>query len=110
MRAKKSHRREFTPEFRAEAVHLMNDRLREGVALAQIGRDLDLEPDLLRRWARQLGLWETGVEDRSQEPPGQLTGSELEAEVRRLRREVDLLRQERDFLKKATAFFAKESQ
>jgi len=109
MRAKKSHRREFTPEFRAEAVRLMNDRLQEGVALAQIGRDLGIEPDLLRKWARHLGLW-AGDQDRSQEPPGELTGPELEAEVRRLRREVDVLRQERDFLKKATAFFAKESR
>jgi transposase len=110
MRARKSRRREFTPEFRAEAVHLMNDRLREGVALAQIGRDLDLEPDLLRRWARQLGLWGTAAEKRREQPPGELTGPELEAEVRRLRRELDVVRQERDFLKKATAFFAKESQ
>jgi transposase len=109
MRAKKSHPREFTPEFRAEAVRLMNDRLDEGVALAQIGRDLGIEPDLLRKWARQLGLW-AGDQDRSQEPPGELTGPELEAEVKRLRREVEVLRQEREFLKKATAFFAKESR
>ena len=109
MRAKKSHPREFTPEFRAEAVRLMNDRLEEGVALAQIGRDLGIDPDLLRKWARHLGLWAED-QDRSQEPPGELTGSELEAEVKRLRREVEVLRQERDFLKKATAFFAKESR
>jgi Transposase. len=109
MRSKKRPRREFTLEFRTEAVKLMNDRLAEGVALAQIGRDLDLEPDLLRKWARDLGKW-TADMDRSPRPLAALNESELEGELRRLRHEVEVLRQERDFLKKATAFFAKESQ
>ena len=109
MRRKKAHRREFTPEFRREAVKLMNDRLNEGMALAQIGRDLDLEPDLLRKWARQLGEW-TADGSRSVASPAEMTESQRENEIRRLRREVEVLRQERDFLKKATAFFAKESQ
>lgn len=74
-----------------------------GVSLAQVGRELDIEPDLLRKWARQLGQWdETGVE------PG--TPGDPEKELRELRREYEVLRQERDFLKKATAFFAKESR
>jgi transposase len=108
MRSKKRPRREFTLEFRTEAVKLMNDRLAGGVALAQIGRDLDLEPDLLRKWARDLGKWTADI-DRSTTPPAALSESELEGELRRLRHEVETLRQERDFLKKATAFFAKES-
>ncbi len=108
MRRKRRGRREFTPEFRAEAVRLMNERLKENVALAQIGRDLDIEPDLLRKWARDLGLW---VPDQEREqPPDELTGPELVAEVKRLSRELEVARQERDFLKKATAFFAKESR
>lgn len=108
MRRKKGTRREFTPEFRREAVKLMNDRLDEGQSLAQIGRDLELEPDLLRKWARDIGQW--GVEtSRIAADPAQMTEAERESEIRRLRRELETVRQERDFLKKATAFFAKES-
>jgi transposase len=110
MRRKKRTRREFTAEFRLEAVKLMNDRLEEGVALAQIGRDLDLEPDLLRKWARAQGQWLGGAsKDSPLDDPGQMSETERENEIKRLRRELETVRQERDFLKKATAFFAKES-
>ena len=57
METRKKARRVYTEEFRAEAVRMMNDRRREGITLAQIGRELDLEPDVLRKWARQLGAW-----------------------------------------------------
>ena len=108
MRRSKRPRREFTKEFRAEAVKLMNDRLDEGIALAQIGRDLDLDPDLLRAWARELGQWKEGPAVISPNPV-KLSEPEMESEIRRLRRELERVKQERDFLKKATAFFAKES-
>lgn len=107
MPRKKRTRREFTPEFRQEAVKLMNERLDEGVALAQIGRDLDLEPDQLRRWARDLGQWRS--ETAISQDPSSMSEAERESEIRRLRRELEQVKQERDFLKKATAFFAKES-
>lgn len=108
MRRTERPRREFTKEFREEAVKLMNERLDEGVVLAQIGRDLDLEPDQLRKWARDMGKWKSGpsvvVPD-----PAEMTDADREKEIRRLRRELEMVKQERDFLKKATAFFAKES-
>lgn len=107
-RKKRSLRREFTAEFRQEAVKLMNDRLDEGVTLAQIGRDLNLEPDLLRKWARDLGQW-SAESGQVSEAPSPMTEAGLELEIKRLRRELETVRQERDFLKKATAFFAKES-
>ena len=108
MRRKKRPRREFTREFREEAVKLMNERLDEGVALAQIGRDLDLEPDQLRRWAREMDKWRSGPSVVAPDPAA-MTEADREKEIRRLRRELELVKQERDFLKKATAFFAKES-
>ncbi|MEJ7759454.1 MAG: transposase [Gemmatimonadaceae bacterium] len=52
MGKKRRIRREFTAEFRTEAVQLMMDRLREGTSLTEIGRGIDVEPYLLRRWAR----------------------------------------------------------
>lgn len=84
---------------------MMQERRAEGTSLAQVGRELEIEPDLLRKWARQLGQWdeaEPRVENGAPMDP--------ETELRKLRRENEVLRQERDFLKKATAFFAKESR
>jgi transposase len=77
------------------------------VSLAQVGRELEVRPDMPRRWARQVDG--PGASGREVFPGnGQLPGAE--AEVRRLQRENAVLRQERDFLKKAAAFFAKESR
>jgi transposase len=86
----------------------MRERQALGVSVTQIGRELDVRPDLLRAWARQA----------AQRPgasgphvfPGNGKEPNAEAEVRRLQRENAVLRQERDFLKKAAAFFAKESR
>ncbi len=101
-------RRAFSPEFKVEAVRLMRERRAAGVSLAQVGRELDVRPDVLRRWARQMDGW-PGASGRDGFPGnGQLPSTE--AEVRRLQRENAVLRQERDFLKKAAAFFAKESR
>jgi len=101
-------RRAFSAEFKVEAVRLLRERRAAGVSLAQVGRELDVRPDLLRAWARQVEQC-AGAAVRDVFPgPGQLPSAE--AEVRRLQRENAVLRQERDFLKKAAAFFAKESR
>src|SRR5256885_15436649 len=86
MRKKSRKPRKFTAEFRAEAVKLMNDRLDQGVSLAQICRDLDLAPDQLRGWAKLLGAWHPSEETTSSMAPSELSGLDLESEVRRLRR------------------------
>lgn len=101
-------RRVFSAEFKMEAVRLMQERRTQGVSLSQIGREVDVRPDQLRRWAQQL-------EERAGRPPrdvfpGNGRLPEAEEELRRLRRENAVLRQERDFLKHAAAFFAKESR
>jgi transposase len=94
-------KRTFTQEFKAEAVRLLHARQQRGATLAAVCRELELTPEQLRAWERQL------------ETAGVATGPrpvESEAEeLRRLRRENAVLKQERDFLKKAAAFFAKES-
>ncbi len=42
-------RRAFSAEFKVEAVRLMRERRKLGVSLAQIGREVDVRPDVLRR-------------------------------------------------------------
>lgn len=99
-------RRAFGPEFKVEAVRLMRERRALGVSVAQIGRDLGVRPDMLRRWAREV----EGRSGKTGRDGVRGIGPEAEAELRRLQRENTVLRQERDFLKKAAAFFAKESR
>lgn len=101
-------RRSFSAEFKLEAVRLMQDRQAAGASLAQVGRELDVRPDVLRAWARQVTRRPGAGTPDGFPGPGQLPSAE--AEVRRLERENATLRQERDFLKKAAAFFAKESR
>lgn len=99
-------RRTFTAEFKREAVRRMRERRADGVPLTQIGRELEVRPELLADWARKLDGRGTG---RIDSPTAPVAGETLEDEVRRLRRENATLKQERDFAKKAAAFFAKES-
>jgi transposase len=93
-------KRTFTQAFREEAVRLLRARQAEGATLAAVGRELDVGPEQLRLWERQLIT--RGQVPRATESEGD--------ELRRLRRENAVLKQEREFLKKATAFFAKESR
>jgi transposase len=117
--AKKRH----PPAFKVEAVRVMHERLKTGVTLQRVSEELDVAPDQLRLWAKQVAgapqganpetIFPGGGRRRQFAPVESLVppvGTESpEAELRRLRRENERLRQERDFLKKAAAFFAKES-
>lgn len=96
-------RRAFTDEFKQEAVRLMHERRAKGWTLSQVGRELDVRPDQLREWARQVasragGLAAAGIV----ETP--------EQELQRLRRENARLKEEREFAKKVAVYFAKESR
>ncbi|WP_437192513.1 transposase [Planctomicrobium sp. SH527] len=94
-------RRIFTPEFKCEALQLMQ---REGLSQAEVARRLDIDPSTIRKWQRQLQV------QGEQAFPGQGRQTSLEEENRRLREENARLKMEREILKKATAFFAKESK
>ena len=48
--------RTYTREFRQEAVRLMLERRAAGISLKQIGRELEVSPDLLRAWGKDLGV------------------------------------------------------
>ena len=83
-------RRRFSEEFKREAVRLAFEGSR---SVTEVARELDLRPDMLRRWRRKLS--------------GEAAGpSEAEREMARLRRELRDVREERDILKKALAIFS----
>lgn len=93
-------RRQFSREFKVEAVKLVTER---GVAVAQAARDLDVHETWLRAWMREL------TADSQQAFSGKGVMKPEQAEIERLRKEVAKLKMERHILKKAAAFFAKES-
>lgn len=92
-------RRQFTREFKVEAVKLVRER---GVAVAQAACDLDVHENQLRKWVKQFD------DDPRQAFPGPGVMKPEQAEIERLRREVQKLKAERDILKKAAAYFAKD--
>jgi transposase len=93
-------RRQFSREFKLEAVRLVKDR---GVSVAQAARDLDVHENVLRKWVREAGA------DPQEAFPGKGVMKPEQAEIERLKKEVAKLRMERDILKKAAAYFAKDS-
>ena len=93
-------RRQFSREFKFEAVRLVKDR---GVTVVQAARDLDGHENVLRRWIREWAV------DPQQAFPAKGVMKPEQAEIERLRKEVAKLKMERDILKKAAAYFAKES-
>lgn len=88
-------RREFTNEFKLEAV-----KLAEGgnTPVAQVARDLDVNETMLRRWIQRFGKRPNGT---------RLTPDEHE-ELIRLRRENQRLTEERDIPQKTVSIFSKD--
>ena len=93
-------RRQFSREFKLEAVKLVTQR---GVSVAQTARDLDVHENVLRKWVREASA---GPQHAF---PGQGVMKPEQAEIERLRKEVAKLKMERDILKKAAAYFARDS-
>lgn len=95
-------RRQFTQEFKLEAVRLAAQGDRRP---SEVARELGIRPDMLRQWRRQAeGRAGRGATDVF---PGNGKLTSQDEEIRRLRRENARLQEERDILGKATAFFAR---
>ena len=105
-------KRRFSEEFKDEALRQLAERRAVGEPVEQIARDLDIDPTLLRVWARTRGAAGGTVSAAAIEGNGH--GAPLvespAAVLRRLRREHARLTLEHEFLKKAAAFFARESR
>ena len=91
------NRRKFTPEFKAEAVALVEA---SGGNIAAVAKELGIYDSSLGNWVRQARV------DRGERAG--VTTSE-KTELAELRKENARLRMERDLLKRATAFWVKES-
>lgn len=92
-------RREFSPQFKAEAVQMVVETEK---SVAEVARDLGVNYGTLRAWVTAWRDVNPGRKP-AMSPTEQARVSEMEAEIARLR-------QENEFLKKAAAFFARTSQ
>ena len=99
MRSKRT-RRQFSKEFRLEAVRLVRE---EGKSLASVAADLGIYVSTLGKWVKK--------HDTEQARASETALSEDEREeLIRLRREVRDLREDREILEKAAAFFARKKK
>lgn len=89
-------RRQFSPQFKAEAVQMV---VGLGRSLAAVARDLEINPGTLGNWVK---AWREENPDpaTAADPVEAARVAEMEAEIRRLR-------MENEFLEKAAAFFAR---
>jgi transposase len=94
-------RRKFSREFKLEAVRLVTSG---GRGMAAAARDLEVRPDMLRRWKRQL------EQDPAEAFPGKGNLKPDEDQIRRLQRELARVKEERDILKKVVAIFSVPSR
>jgi transposase len=94
-------KRAYTPEFRDAAVKQVIDG---GRSIASVARSLEMSSKSLANWVYHARRGEAIVKRAPSQP-----GSELEAELSRLRQENAKLKLEKEILKKAAAYFARES-
>jgi transposase len=95
------HRRQYSREFKVEAVQLWETSDRTA---PEIEQELGIGKGVLVRWKREL------AKDGADAFPGHGRLTPDEERVRQLERENEILRQERDILKKAIAIFSHPKQ
>jgi len=86
-------KRQFTPEFKKEAVALVTE---QGYTVARAAASLGISAKTLHTWVTLTRNLHDGI-----------LSDDERAELKRLRKEVRELRLEKEILKKASAFFAK---
>lgn len=88
-------RREYTEDFKRDAVALVTE---QGYKPSEAARSLGIGDNLIRRWKREFEEAASCAQ----------LGADEREELNRLRKEVRMLRMEKEILKKASAYFAKE--
>jgi transposase len=94
-------RKPYPDAFKQEAVRLLTE---QRLPRSQVARDLGIDAETLRRWARERSPDTTSTSDTASAPVVST------AELTRLRRENEQLRMERDILKKAIGIFSRMPQ
>ena len=94
-----SQRREFTPEYKDEAVKLV---INTGRPVATVARELGIKEQTLGRWVNVFKA-------RQEAGDGSALSETERVELARLRKEVSELKMDRVFLKRASLFFAQEA-
>jgi len=85
-------RRKFTPEFKADAVAMVEA---SGGQIAKVARELKLHDSSLGNWVRE-----------AREQAAGAPSSAERSEIRELRAELERVTRERDILGKAVAYFS----
>jgi transposase len=93
-------RRSFTPEFKRDAVRLVQ----EGRSLTEVAQSLGIARSLLQYWRKQLGEKEAAAF------PGKGKVGGEAAEIAELKKRLRDAEEERDILKKALAYFADDQK
>ena len=93
-------RRNFTPEFKKDAVRL----LRGGRTVTDVAESLGISRSLLQRWREQ----SDASADEAFPGRGKQTGDQ--EELRKLKQKLRDVTEERDILKKALAYFADDQK
>lgn len=95
-----SIRRSYDKEFKLMAVELMNS----GKSSIEVGQDLGIAPDLVRRWKREYQQFNEG----SFSGKGIPNMTVNEKEIYRLKKELSDSKLETEILKKAISIFSKK--
>ena len=103
--------RKYTPEFRAEAVALLE---RDDRTIQQVSDDLGVSYNTLSYWYKSARMAKKRKKAAEARPSASESEKQklarLERENAQLRRENETLKMDREILKKAAAFFAKENE
>ena len=91
----KRERRKFDAALKIEMVRRMQERVATGVPVSTIATDLQVRPEQLRLWAKQIAG--RAGQAPSDVFPGEGRLPSADEELRQLRRELAVVRQERDF-------------
>lgn len=94
-----SKRRRYSPEYKQEAVRLVQQ---SDIPVSEIARNLGINDNMLRKWVKQ------ATEPGTRAFPGH--GTPRDEKIAQLERELREVKKERDFLRETAVYFARESK